>query len=211
MSAIPISRLHSPARRPGLAFLLVWVGVTSPFAADAGLSKERTPSRTVERFADALVAAPEENVRLTSRVEPFMDFQAIATASLGDRWGDLTPPQQKEFTRLLTERIEEQLRNAKKVLASKGMRITKEEKHGPRAQVLIEIGPAEMGREVIFELRARADAWAIDNLVVESADMVRMYQSYYNQMLFRWGPEEVLRRMREHIESGAPRGQAVPK
>lgn len=154
---------------------------------DKNSPKEVIKSYTAELQVlqeDTNTQGSKREKQISDKVRRFFDFEGLSRKSLGSNWNQLTPKKQQEFVTLLTGLIEKSyLRKSSKLVGNYRVSYGNEIVKANEATVACEIYKDDVDLEIIYELHKNSNTWMIYNIIFDQVNLVKNYQSQFNQII----------------------------
>jgi len=152
-------------------------------------------------------------------IDALVDWDVMISKSLGSKWEDLEPKQQKRFSTLLERLIRASFESK--------LRMALEEKEQGAGQVSIEwleedveTNEAQLAARVTadrrrvdleVDLRRHGDRWKMADLTIDGAGTVRLYRSQFRQVMREEGWDGLIARLEQKLKDvEAGRADFVP-
>jgi phospholipid transport system substrate-binding protein len=140
----------------------------------------------------------EKEKKISKIVSPIFDFPLMAKLTLGrEHWPKLTPPQQKKFTKLFTERLKTSYRE--KIALYKNEKV--EFKSAIRKKNIIYIPTELISKDkkviIIHKLHKAGKLWKVYDVEIQGVSIVLTYQSQFDDILSKGTIEDLLSRLEE--------------
>jgi phospholipid transport system substrate-binding protein len=171
----------------------VFVSCARGWAAESPLETIRvTVNQVVAVLQDpALQGAERRQARLAQMraiVLPLFDAEELARRSLGVHWRDRTADEQKEFTALFTDLVEQSYSGTlDRYAAEVQVFYDREQVEGNFAEVNTRVFDPAQNRTfaIDYRLHRSAGGWLIYDVVIENVSMVRNYRNQFARILSR--------------------------
>lgn len=122
--------------------------------------------------------------QISEKVRKFFDFDSLARLSLGSYWDQLNTKKKNEYTDLFTRLIEKSyLKRSQNLVGNYQLSYGNEKVTGNEATVACEIYKDDVDLEIIYELHKISNTWMIYNVVFDQVNLVKNYQSQFNQII----------------------------
>jgi|JI10StandDraft_1071094.scaffolds.fasta_scaffold44271_2 phospholipid transport system substrate-binding protein len=171
---------------------------------DKNSPKEVIKSYTAELQVlqeDTSTKGSKREKQISDKVRKFFDFEGLSKKSLGSNWNQLTPKRQQEFVTLLTGLIEKSyLRKSSKLVGNYRVSYGNEVVKGEEATVACEIYKEDVDLEIVYELHKNAGSWMIYNIIFDQVNLVKNYQSQFNQIIAKNKLEGLMSTMRKKLK-----------
>ena len=170
---------------------------------DKNSPKEVIKSYTAELQVlqeDTSAKGSKREKQISDKVRRFFDFEGLSKKSLGSNWNQLTPKKQQEFVTLLTGLIEKSyLRKSSNLVGNYRVSYGNEVVKGETASVACEIYKDDVDLEIIYELHKISGTWMIYNIIFDQVNLVKNYQSQFNQIIAKNKLEGLMNTMRKKL------------
>lgn len=138
--------------------------------------------------------------KIRSIAEKMFDFSELSKRTLGPNWKNLNPDQQKEFTELYRDILEDAYMD----------RITayKDEKVVFNKEIMLSDNTAEVQSTVLtktaeipinYRLIVKAGEWKVYDVVIEGVSLILNYRAQFRQILANKSPAELLKILRKKV------------
>lgn len=181
------------------------LAMTVSSTAFAGEATEVVKSTQTKLFA--IIAQPKSEARqkkLRALFDEFISYDAMARASLGDKWDTLSAEQQKTFTGLLTDLIRNNYRKNLTTLLDfnigygqeeskpKGVLVNSTARHKTNAK--------EPPFDLDFHMLKAGDKWMIIDIITEDASMVKTYKAQFLRILKKESFDKLIEKMQTKLD-----------
>ena len=186
-------------------FVCLSLSVFSPSKATAG-----EPTVQVKETVDAVIKIlnnkelkKPENLnerRKTVRetVEKRFDFEEMAKRSLALHWKNRTPQEQKEFTSLFSDLLEDTYIKKIERYEDEKVDYTDEKTDGPYATVRTKIiTTKEIEIPVDYKIFKKDQKWEVYDIVIEGVSLVNNYRTQFNQIIRSGSYEDLLNKLKK--------------
>lgn len=179
--------------------------ITTPSASiEKDSPKEVIKNYTAELQSikdDTSTKGKQRDQQIANKVRKFFDFEGLSRMSLGANWSSLSPKKQKEFTDLFTRLIEKSyLRRSKNLVGNYNLSYGNEKVSGNKASVSCEIYKEDVDLEIVYELHKTTSNWMIYNIIFDQVNLVKNYQSQFNQIIAKNKIDGLLDMMRKKLK-----------
>ena len=183
--------------------------------ASAGAPTEQIKS-TVDKalvvLSDPQLKAPSKHNERRDQLRQILfarfDFTEMSRRALGADWRQRTPQEQEEFVRLFTEVLERAYAGIIESYTDEKIVYTNERIDGSFADVgskiLTNKGEAY---SVNYKVHLVSNEWKVYDVVAENISLVNNYRSQFTRVISRESYEELIRRLKNKAEFGAPKRQ----
>jgi len=211
-------------------FFAIAALVIIPALALAGQSPQQVIQEGAEKVRSVLKqnakkgspAEKKQKAELKKIVDGFLDYNELSRRSLGPHWKDRTPAEQKEFTQLLRELIEESYTGSISNNIDFSMEYEEEEiaDDGANASV-ISVASAKnskgktVSEDLTFQLYLKDRVWLIYDVEFGDVSLVRHYRGEFNRKIKKESYSALFTAMQnklKEIQSGKLKvGKSKPK
>lgn len=147
--------------------------------------------------------------KISAIFDEMLDYDGLAKASLGDEWLTLKEAEQKEFTGLLKQLVQQAYeRNLRKTLAF-NIEYVSEEKASEtvfvvKTKATHKTDSRQDPTEINFRMVDKGGGkWRIDDIITEDVSLVSSYRSQFVKILKKDGYPALVKRMKEKIAKGS--------
>jgi phospholipid transport system substrate-binding protein len=142
--------------------------------------------------------------RLREVLNPIFDYDEMSKRALGAHWRRRTPAEQEEFVILFRDFLERTYSDKIDLYGGERVLVGRETIDGDFAQVETTIiSPKGEEIAVIYRLRRGNGQWKVYDAVVENISLVNNYRSQFDRVLSSASYEELVKRLREKLDSNA--------
>jgi phospholipid transport system substrate-binding protein len=142
--------------------------------------------------------------RLREVLNPIFDYDEMSKRALGAHWRRRTPAEQEEFVILFRDFLERTYSDKIDLYGGERVLVGRETIDGGFAQVETTIiNPKGEEIAVIYRLRRGNGQWKVYDAVVENISLVNNYRSQFDRVLSSASYEELVKRLREKLDSNA--------
>ena len=176
-----------------------------------GISRVRSVNEAVVALLRQSPAAgsPEEKratAKISQTVGSFLDIEALGQSALVDHWAKLSPPQRKEFSKLLSELVEGSYVKALRSNLDYEVKYISEEPKGAERLVQTEVRAERKGRPQViavdYVLRESGGSLRAVDVVTDGVGIVENYRAQFNKIIAQEGFPGLLGRMRKKATAG---------
>ena len=225
--ALPFIASAQTAQNPKLA------AIAQTTAKDAAKTYELkgTPTKAIQEL-DGMLDDFHIGSKLTSQQEDenrdlkrkiihgTFDIRELSRLSLSKHWSEITPAEQDNFVKLLTDLLEEKALFSKEQIAAKSKTskkyrivyrgdkfLDKEQKVAfTRTRVII---PSEnIDIALNYKLKRQDGFWKIFDVIVDEASLVDNYRYQFDSIIKKSGYQDLVRRMTEKLDEIKRKRQA---
>lgn len=141
---------------------------------------------------------------ISEKVRNFFDFSSLAQLSLGSNWPKLDAKTQAEYVNLFTQLIEKSyLRRSKSLVGNYKLSYGNEKIAGNKATVECNIYQNDVDLQIVYELHKISDSWMIYNIVFDQVNLVKNYQTQFNQIIAKSNVKGLLDMMRKKLKENS--------
>ena len=135
-------------------------------------------------------------------INEVFDYTELSRRTLGREWSKFKPEQQKEFTTLFSELLEN-------VYADRILAYTHEKidfgKETELKKGLVEVESYIVTTDnkqipLFYRLTNKSGQWRVYDVVIEGVSMVKNYRGQFRQILSKQTPEDLLQTLREKVK-----------
>ena len=135
-------------------------------------------------------------------INEVFDYKELSRRTLGREWRKFKPEQQKEFTTLFAELLEN-------VYADRILAYTHEKidfgKETELKKGLVEVESYIITTDnkqvpLFYRLTNKSGQWRVYDVVIEGVSMVKNYRGQFRQILSKQTPEDLLQTLREKVK-----------
>ena len=169
----------------------------------AGQATDTVKEKQTALFALLDVPKPDQK-KIGEIFDQMLDYPALAQASLGKEWGNLTEPQQKEFTDLLKQLVQQSYeRNLKKTVAFEIV-YGEEQVLGDKAYLVTtkakdKKNPKTDPIQIDFKLVDGGKGFKIVDIITEEVSLVDSYRSQFTKVIKKDGYAALVTKMKDKI------------
>jgi phospholipid transport system substrate-binding protein len=138
-------------------------------------------------------------------INRFLDFDALAKASMSRHWDNLTAAQRKEFVGLFRQLIESSY--IKRLRGDLNYKVVygKVDKKGDRAVVHTTVERMKRGRKdetsIVYKLKRASGRWQVYDVVTNQVSLAQNYRSSFGRIMRRNGYATLIRKMKRKIKN----------
>ena len=198
-------RSYKPIRRSFLAVLGAFVlFVAAPVFA--GAATDAVKAKQEELFK--LLEKDQENKKKIGAIfDDWLDYDAMAKASMGDQWEKLTDAQKKELTSLLKQLVTSSYeKNLKKVLPYKISYLSEESKGDGKTLVKMKATHKTDSRaeEILLDVlvQDKGGKLKVIDIYPEGVSTVDAYRVQFVKIYKEKGYDELVKKLKEKIAKG---------
>jgi phospholipid transport system substrate-binding protein len=183
-------------------FFLPWVLAFSlmlPAVASAGTEAESFMKGKHSELTT--LVKQNKDKKLESLFDEVLDYDALASASLGDAWATRSPQERAEFQRLLTDLVRGAYRRNLKKTVNYDVVFKGEQAGKAGVVVRTEARSRTNAREepiaVDYLMHQVGGQWRVADIITEGTSLVGNYRSQFRRVIKKHGFDELLKRMRK--------------
>ena len=162
----------------------------------------KTKQETVVKLLKT-AKTPERDKKVDAELASLMDYEAMATAALGDNWGKRTDAEKKEFTDLLRQLIEKNYKKRLDDTLNYDIAYKGEEPKGGDTLVKTEAKNSGDKREtpvtIDYVVRKKGAGFIVIDLIPEGSSMVKVYNKEFTKILNKDGWDAVIKKMKDKL------------
>jgi phospholipid transport system substrate-binding protein len=198
-------RTIQPLRRMFLAVLGALVLLVAA-PAFAGAASDAVKAKQEELFK--LLEKEQENKKKIGAIfESWLDYDAMAKASMGDQWDKLNDAQKKEFSGLLKQLVTSGYeKNLKKVLPYKISYLSEESKGDAKTLVKMKATHKTDSRaeEILLDVlvHQKDGKFKVIDIFPEGVSTVDSYRTQFVKIYKEKGYDELVKKLKEKIAKG---------
>ena len=193
-----------------LSLAPVAFAATPPVAA-VQASNDRVRSALDHYFKAQGPSKTKARSEARAAVGALLDFDALAQATMGKRWSDLTPQQRSRYTEALRGAMEanylSKMERGQVDMSKVKNDIVGESKEGNRAVVKTKVAAGEDTAQVDYVMEQRKGGWKAVDVVTEGVSLVDTYKDQVGKLMPKKGIDGVisaLERAKKRIEEEQP-------
>lgn len=143
-------------------------------------------------------------LRMKKVINQFLDFDALALASMRRHWSTLTDDQRAEFTKVFRELIEANyIRRLRKNLSFQ-VTYGQVARSGSQAKVPTVVEVVKKGRKtstrITYKLGRKSGQWMVNDVVTNDVSLADNYRRSFHKIIRRHGFAELIKRMHKKIK-----------
>lgn len=175
--------------------------------------KELSPTEVIKKYeaemkaivnkynADETEKSEEKkNEEIISKVRDFFDIDELAKLSLGDHWKKITQKQRQDYSDTFRKLIERSyVSKSGKLVGDYDVKYTGEKIHKNKSEVMSKVLKDDADVDITYELHRKSSKWMIYNVIVDSTDLVKNYQTSFNSTITKEGFKGLLLRMKNKL------------
>jgi phospholipid transport system substrate-binding protein len=142
----------------------------------------------------------ERRKKVRETVEKRFDFEEMAKRSLALHWKNRTPQEQKEFTSLFSDLLEDTYIRKIERYEDEKVVYTDEKTEGSYATVRTKISTTK-GIEipVDYKIFRKDQKWEVYDIFVEGVSLVNNYRSQFNEIIRSGSYEELVQKLKKKV------------
>jgi phospholipid transport system substrate-binding protein len=193
-----------------VTFILVMcLGFAASAQAGEPLEVVRTAvDKAVQILKDPKLQAKDKKTeridRLREVLSPIFDYDEMAKRALGAQWRRRTPAEQEEFVVVFRDFLERIYSDKIDLYGGERVLVGRETIDADFAQVettIISLKGEEIA--VVYKLRRGNGQWKVYDAVVENISLINNYRSQFDRVISSASYEELIKRLREKLDSTA--------
>jgi phospholipid transport system substrate-binding protein len=150
---------------------------------------------------DTTLKGRKREKQIAEKVRAFFDFRELARQSLGTHWDRLGPQRREEYSDLFTRLIEKSyLKRSKNLVGNYRVSYGNEKINGEKSTVECEIYKDDVDLQIVYELHRTSNRWMIYNVIFDRVNLVKNYQSQFNQVIGKSGIKGLLDMMDKKLK-----------
>ena len=182
---------------------------TAPVTPSTIVADKNSPKEVIKNYTGQLQSIKDDTKlqgknrdrQISDKVRNFFDFEGLSRQSLGSNWSQLAPRKQQEFVTLFTSLIERSyLSRSKNLVGNYEVSYGDEKITGDTARVGCKIYKEDVDVEIVYELHKVGSKWMIYNIIFDQVNLVRNYQSQFNQIIAKNKVDGLLDIMRKKVK-----------
>ena len=138
-------------------------------------------------------------------INRFLDFDALARASMSKHWKTLNAAQQKQFITLFRQLIESNYIKRLRGDLSYKVVYGKTTTSGGKAKVPTTVERMKRGRKsetkIVYRLKKTSGRWQVHDVVTNNVSLARNYRRSFGRVMRRNGFDSLLKKMKRKIKS----------
>jgi phospholipid transport system substrate-binding protein len=183
----------------------------SPPVAAVQASNDRVRAALDRYFKAEGPAKAKARNEARAAVGSLLDFEALAQATMGKRWSELTPQQRARYTQALRGAMEanylSKMERGQVDMSKVKNEIVGETKNGSRTVVKTKVGSGTDTAEVDYVMEQRKGGFRAVDVITEDVSLVDTYKDQVNKLIPKKGIDGViaaLERAKKRIEEEQP-------
>jgi phospholipid transport system substrate-binding protein len=192
-----------------IAAAVAATSVVAPSEVLAGPPTDVVKTKQGELFKLLESKDSESAKKISAIFDEMLDYDGLAKASLGDEWSTLKEAEQKEFSGLLKQLVQQAYeRNLRKTLAFNIEYLSEEKVSDTAFVVKTKASHKTDSRQEPLEINFRmvdkgGGKWRIDDIITEDVSLVSSYRSQFVKILKKDGYAALAKKMKEKIAKGS--------
>ena len=202
----PHTRSRALSGLLSLALLLVLVAPSQAATPKSVIqSSHKKINRLLKKEKSGKVAKGALEGDMKKVINRFLDFDALAQASMSKHWKTLDAAKQKQFITLFRELIESNY--IKRLRGDLNYKVVygKTTTSGGKAKVPTTVERMKRGRKsetkIVYRLQKKSGRWQVHDVVTNNVSLARNYRRSFGRVMRRNGFETLLKKMRRKIKS----------
>jgi len=146
----------------------------------------------------------DRQTRIRATIEKRFDFAEMAKRSLGIYWKQRTPEEQKEFTSLFSDLLEDTYIRKIERYEDEKVEYNSEKVEGSYADVKTTIKTTK-GTEISVDYRIfkEGEKWEVYDIIVEGVSLVNNYRTQFNDVIHSSSYGELIQRLQKKSLKGS--------
>ena len=187
----------------------------TPVPTVVSVSKIDSPTVVIQKYTEELRSVVEikdptlrgkknqqREQSISGKVRNFFDFNELAKQSLGANWAKRTPAEREKFSRLFIALVERSyLSRSRQLVSDYKVNYTNESIHDGLANVTCRVAQKDASVDITYDLHNRSGKWMIYNITLDNVNLIRNYQSQFNQIIQQKGFRHLLSTMEKKLNS----------
>ncbi|MCB0308142.1 MAG: ABC transporter substrate-binding protein [Bdellovibrionales bacterium] len=176
---------------------------------------KNTPTDVIKRYTEELkglaeIKDPKQKGKkdqsreksIASKVRQFFDFDELAKQSLGGNWKKQKPSDRKKFSKLFIELVETSyLKRSRNLVADYDVSYINEVVQEGHASVTSRVAQKDANVDITYDLHRKSGKWMIYNITLDNVNLIRNYQSQFNQIIKKKGFKHLVNTMQAKLKS----------
>jgi phospholipid transport system substrate-binding protein len=142
----------------------------------------------------------DKNNEILARVRQFFDIGELARLSLGSTWEKVTPKEQAEYKDVFSKLVERSyVSKSDKLVGDYDVKYLGEEIKGDNAIVKSAVAKEDADVDIQYFMHNRQGTWMIYNIIADTTNLVKNYNSQFNSIVVKEGFPGLMRRMKSKL------------
>ncbi len=142
----------------------------------------------------------KKDSEILEKVRMFFDIPRLAQLSLGEHWKKITLKDRREYMNLFRQLIERSyVSQADQLIGNYKVVYEDENVKGAEATVTSRVIKDDADVDIKYEMHKNSSGWMIYNVIADSTNLVKIYQTSYNKIIGKYGFKDLLNRMRNKL------------
>ncbi len=177
-------------------------------------SQERTPLKVIQDYTNELrsivydepikqgqINKPKET-KIANKVKQFFNFKELAKQSLGKHWAKTPSKKREKFSDLFTRLVEKSyLARSRSLMGNYELQFKNETISQTKSRVTSTVSRKDANIDITYELLKENNRWMIYNIILDDVDLIRNYQSQFNQIILKKGIDQLLTQMESKLSN----------
>lgn len=173
------------------------------------------PTQVIKRYTEELKSIAEiknpvekgkkntsRETTIANKVRQFFDFEELAKQSLGPNWAKQTPKDRKKFSKLFIQLVENSyLSRSRNLVADYEVKYIGESIKDSKASVTSRVERRDANVDIIYDLHKKKNQWMIFNITLDNVNLIRNYQSQFNQIIKKKGFKHLIATMESKLDA----------
>lgn len=147
---------------------------------------------------------PKTDPKLLGIFETMLDYDSLSRDSLGDDWTSLTPPQQKEFSEILKQLVQNSYRKNLRDPSSYAVQYTGTDA-GNRGTLVKTLAQSKANKRekalaIDYVVTETAGGLKVRDVITDGVSLVANYRNQFKRMLKKRGFDGLLEQMRKQLD-----------
>lgn len=139
---------------------------------------------------------------ISDKVRQFFDFEELARQSLGKNWNKQKPQDREKFSKVFIALVENSyLKRSRSLVSDYSVTYTNEIVTDDHASVTSKVAQKDANVDITYDLHKKSNRWMIYNITLDNVNLIRNYQSQFNQMIKKKGFKGLIRSMEDRLKS----------
>ncbi len=194
-----MNRIGSACCLLSLALTLAIVGIA--ISGEPQDQLRQTTDKVLAILSDPSLKSPDrtkERRELISKVvDERFDWEEMARRSLARHWGQRTPEERQEFTRLFKELLERVYMDKVEGYSWNKIFYEGEQIDGDYAAIKVRIFTSkDQTIQVEYRTRKKGNNWLVYDFIVEGVGLVNNYRTQFNEIILKSSYQELVKRLK---------------
>lgn len=194
-----MNRIGSACFLLSIALTFVMVGIA--ISGEPQDQLRQTTDKVLAILSDPSLKSPDktkERRELISKVvDERFDWEEMARRCLARHWGQRTPEERKEFTRLFRELLERVYMDKVEGYSWNKIFYEGEQVDGDYAAIKVRILTSkDQTIQVEYRTRKKGNNWLVYDFIVEGVGLVNNYRTQFNEIILKSSYQELVKRLK---------------